>query len=202
MMRLQELHPAVVHLPLAALPFAIGADLMGEASDDPWWREAGRRGIAATALSGALAGITGLIAQEEVNVEGESMEMLITHRNLNLLLTLTAGAMAFWRARRESPTPGYLALGVAGIVGMTYTAYLGGKLVYHHGVGVAPAGGQYRDDAPELVPGELGEFARAMGTDLVRGAGHLGKEVAQGKLAPSLRPRRKWGRESHAEVES
>jgi uncharacterized membrane protein len=185
--RLQELHAAAVHFPIALLPIAVGIDLVGQIADDHRLLEAGRLGIGAAAAGAAVSAITGLIAQEEVNVEGETMDMLITHRNLNLAATVVAGLMATWRAGRERPTAGYLAVGLAGVGIVSYTAYLGGTLVYKHGVGVAPAGGQYREDAPELgEAGQTGAFFEDAATDVAHGAKHLAQEVAQGRIAPWL----------------
>lgn len=59
--------------------------------------------------------------------------------------------------------------------------------MYKHGVGVKAAGGQYRENPPEL--GEAGQnaaFAKDAAVDLVHGVQHLGKETAEGKLLPSL----------------
>jgi uncharacterized membrane protein len=184
--RLQELHPALVHLPIALLPVAIGTDLAGRVTGDDGLREAGRHAMLLTAASAAESALTGLIAQEEVNVEGESMDTLITHRNINLAVTVLAGAMAVWRSKRDRPSTGYLGLGLAGIAAVAYTAYLGGKLVYQYGVGVEPAHGQYRTRPPELTAGQAAAFSKDAARDLAHGAAHLAQEVAKGKLAPSL----------------
>lgn len=185
--RLQELHSAAVHLPITLFPAAIGADLVGRLTGNPKLYEVGRLGIRAAAVGAIASAISGLIAQEEVNVEGETMDMLITHRNLNLTATVLSAFLASRRSKRERPTIGYLATGLAGIGVLSFSAYLGGTLVYKHGVGVAPAGGQYRDDAPELgEPGQTGAFVKDATTDLARGAAHLAKELAQGRIAPTL----------------
>jgi hypothetical protein len=113
--------------------------------------------------------------------------MLITHRNLNIAATLVMGALALWRSRRYRPSLGYLGLGLAGVGALTYSAYLGGSLVYKHGVGVKRAGGQHRQHPPEL--GETGAsaaFAKDAAVDLVHGVKHLGKETVEGKIVPSL----------------
>jgi uncharacterized membrane protein len=184
--RLQELHPSLVHLPITLFPTAIGIDLVGRATGNDHLLETGRRAIGFAAVGAALSAITGLIAQEEVNVEGKTMDMLITHRNINLTATIMTALMTRWRSRRSKPSATYLALGLAGVGALTYSAYLGGKLVYHHGVGVAPAKGQYREHPPELRPGEMGEFSKDAATDLGHGVKHLTSELAQGKIVPSI----------------
>lgn len=186
-LRLQEVHPSLVHFPIALFPVSIGADAVGRATGNRGLLETARHTIELAAVGAALAGVSGLVAQEEVNVEGETMDMLITHRNLNIAATLVMGALALWRSRRYRPSLGYLGLGLAGVGALTYSAYLGGSLVYKHGVGVKRAGGQHRENPPEL--GETGEnaaFAKDAAVDLVHGVKHLGKETVEGKIVPSL----------------
>lgn len=185
--RLQEVHPSVVHLPIALLPVAIAADIVGRATGSRTLLEIGKRAITVAAAGAAVSAVSGLIAQEEVNVQGPTMDMLITHRNINLAATITAGLMAAWRSGRDRPSLGYIALGLAGIGAVGYSAYLGGTLVYHHGVGVKPAKGQWRESPPELgAAGQTGTFARDAATDLAHGVKHLAQELKEGKFVPAL----------------
>ena len=93
-------------------------------------------------------------------------EMLRTHRTLNLGLVGLTTAMAAKRWRERRPSLGYLALGAGGMAVMAYSAYLGGNMVYEHGVGVSSAGGLLESEAPEITTHNLGEVA-----DLT--AGHI-----------------------------
>jgi len=186
-LRLQEVHPSLVHFPIALLPVSVGADLVGRATGNHGLLETARHTVAIAAAGAALSGLSGLVAQEEVNADGEARDVLITHRNLNITATLLLGALALWRSRRYRPSLGYLGLGLAGVGTLAYSAYLGGTLVYKHGVGVQRAGGQYREHPPEL--GETGRnaaFARDAAADLVHGVKHLGQETAAGRIVPSL----------------
>jgi hypothetical protein len=94
--------------------------------------------------------------------------------------------MAAWRLKREEPGAAYLGLGVAVLGAMGYSAYLGGKMVYEHGVGVKPADGLRRGDSPELAPGQVGEFARAAVEDVERAVPHAVDDVRRGDVAPTL----------------
>lgn len=94
--------------------------------------------------------------------------------------------MAIWRADHKRPNAGYLAAGVAGVGVLAYTAYLGGKLVYDDGVGVKPAQGVYRTDAPALRSGQLGAFFATAATDLLHGVQHMIQEVVRGNIVPTL----------------
>lgn len=185
-LRLEEIHPALVHLPIAFTPVAIGADLIGRATGNRSLLSFGQKAIAVAAVGAAVSGTSGLIAGEEVNVEGRSRDMLMTHRNLNFVAALAVGALALWRARRNRPSASYLAVGAVVTGVFAYTAYLGGKIVSEYGAGVAPAGGIYRPDAPALGAAPVGEFAKEAGKDLVHGVKHMVEEIAGGQIVPAL----------------
>jgi len=184
--RLQEMHPALVHFPIAFLPVAVGADAVGSLTDSRSAFSFGQIAICIAAVGAIGAAVTGLIAGEEVNVEGASQDMLITHRNLNSIATVVASGMAIWRINQGKPSAAYFAFGAVGIGVLAYTAYLGGKLVYGVGVGVDPAHGVYRADAPALKSGQIVSFIRTAGTDLVHGVQHMVQEVAKGRLIPTV----------------
>lgn len=191
------MHPALVHIPIALLPPAVGADLLGSATGNKSMLSFGKKSIVVAAAGAIAAAATGLIAGEEVNVEGKSRDMLITHRNLNFAATVVASCMALWRVRRPKPNVAYLGIGIAGVGIVGYTGYLGGKLVSEFGAGVVPAKGVFRADAPALGKGSIGAFLKAAGKDLLRGTGHMIEEVSKGQIVPSivteLRKRRNGG---------
>lgn len=184
--RLQEMHPALVHFPIALLPLAVGADAVGSLTGSRSALSFGQKAVCVAAIGAVAAAVTGLIAGEEVNVKGASQDMLMTHRNLNFVATLIAAGLALWRVRRPRPNAAYLGVGASGVGILAYTAYLGGKLVYDVGVGVEPAQGVYRPDAPALKAGQIGPFFKTAATDLAHGVEHMAEEVAKGKLVPTI----------------
>jgi uncharacterized membrane protein len=183
---LQEMHPALVHFPIALLPLAVGADAIGSLTGNQSAFSFGQKAVCVAAVGAAAAAVTGLIAGEEVNVEGPSQDALMTHRNMNFIATVAAIGMVLWRVKHRKPNAAYLGIGAAGVGILAYTAYLGGKLVYQVGVGVEPAHGVYRPDAPALRTGEIGQFIEAAGIDLVHGVEHMVEEVADGKIVPTI----------------
>jgi uncharacterized membrane protein len=184
--RLQEIHPSIVHYPVALIPTAIGADLLANLTGSERLAEVGRVLMPVAAASAAVSAFFGLVAQEEVNAEGKAGEMLITHRNLNLGLTALGTLMAAWRWGRDEASPGYLALGLAGVGVLGYSAYLGGKMVYEHGVGVKPADGLRYGDSPELAPGHFGEAVRQTVHDVQQSIPRMVEETRAGQIAPAL----------------
>lgn len=185
-MRIQEIHPALVHFPIALLPTSLGADALGRATGNRTLMEFGRMTMPLAAASALISGLFGLVAQEAVDVEGEAEEMLITHRNLNLGLIALAAVMATRRQRRSKPSIGYLLAGAAGSMVMSYSAYLGGHMVYELGVGVREAGGLLPGEAPEVRPGSLGHAARTSAEHLRDGAVNTVQQMAEGEIAPAL----------------
>lgn len=186
-MRVHEVHPMLVHFPIALLPTAIAADAVGALTGNRSLMETGKTLMPLAVAGMAATGVAGFAAQEAVRAEGEAHEMLVTHRNLNVGLLLMSAGLAVLRAGQERPGPGYLLAGLAGAALMTYSGYLGGKMVYRHGVGVGAAGGYDPERSPRIESGHYGEAARIAAADMARGVAHAAREAAHGELAPHLR---------------
>lgn len=184
---LQEMHPAMVHFPIAFLPLSLGADALGRLTGDYALMEMGRRTMPLAAASAMSAAVFGLIAQQAVHAEGQAHDLLVTHRTLNAGLVGVTAALAARRLRSSKPGLGYLAVGLAALGAMGYSAYLGGRMSYEHGVGVKPAGGLNEARGPEVEPENVGESARIAAGNLAQGARGAARESVQGELAPVFR---------------
>jgi uncharacterized membrane protein len=137
-MLLHELHPAVVHAPLALLPTATVADVIAVASGDRAWAKVGRRLWVAGTLSALFSGLAGLAASQEVKLgEPRARDMVFLHGLGNACVTLGAVGVTLWRLGRP-PSLGQSLLGLAANAVALYTATLGGKMVYELGVGINP----------------------------------------------------------------
>jgi len=191
--RLHEIHPALVHFPIALLPFSIGADIVGKLSGQPALSRLGRQTIAPAAASALFSGISGLLAQEHVNLKSDAaMQTLITHRNINIMATVGTGLLAWRRLSmhpKERPGLRYLLGGMGLVAGMIYTAQLGGRLVYRDGVGVEAADGIFEDPSVDYAHDDPIDLMRQTGKSLGVGAKHLVQELGEGKFAPDLNPR-------------
>lgn len=178
----------MVHFPMALLPTALAADALGRVTGSEALLEMGRRLMPLAALSAAGAGVAGLIAQESSKASEEGMRYLVTHRNLNIGVTALTAVLASKRVKRRRPSLGYLLAGAGGLLAMTYSAYLGGHMVYELGVGVRAAGGLDEAKAPPITP-ETAEHAlelskRHVATGLI----HAFDDFADGRIAPLLTP--------------
>jgi hypothetical protein len=123
------------------------------------------------------------MAQGAVRAEGAAHDVLVTHRTLNVGLFATALAMTAARARGE-PGPLYLLAGLGAMAAMSWSAYLGGKMVYEHGVGVEAAGGVRRDASPEIVPGRIGHAARVAVADAAQAIADASRDLRAGQALP------------------
>jgi uncharacterized membrane protein len=188
-MRLQETHPALVHFPIAFLPATLAIDAIGRVTDEEALLTVGRVGMVVTAASAAISGIFGLIAQEASRFDPEAHDVLVTHRNLNLGLIAATGLMAVQRLKRREPSVAYLLGGLVGMGVMSYSAYLGGHMVYEHGVGVKRGGGLAPDRAPHLEPQQAGEVVRVAGSNVADGVRHTVSDLARGEFLPWLSDR-------------
>jgi uncharacterized membrane protein len=157
---LPNLHPALVHLPIALVPLAALLDLAaaGRAKARGWLARAGALVWTVAALSAGATYWAGRQAADSLaGVDPQVQAWIGTHSDwgrytLWAVGLLAAGRVVFWLRRPEHR--GALALG--GLLGLgatalgLQTAELGGSLVYEHAVAVrAPAPAAHAVEAPD-----------------------------------------------------
>ncbi len=186
-LRLTEIHPSTVHLPITLLPAALALDALALATGSRGMADAGRLAIGAAFGSAVLAGVTGALAQGAARIEeGEPRALMTTHRTMNVTLTLALAGMAAHRAGRRWPGAGYFAVGLGALGAMGYSAYLGGRLPYEHGVGVAKADG-LRETA-EIGRDSIGDVIAAAVRAVERAVRESIGEMMRGSFLPALLP--------------
>lgn len=177
-MLLHELHPSVVHAPLALIPTAVVADVIALSTGDRAWEKVGSRLWMAGTASALFAGVAGLAASQEVRLgEPRARDMVFLHGLGNAVVTLAAVGLTTWRLRRE-PTVASTVLGAMGVGLALYTASLGGKMVYEHGVGINPMPGEAAQGTLKGPPLLSREAPAALVHDAAKGLGWL---VARGR---------------------
>jgi uncharacterized membrane protein len=137
------LHPALVHFPVAGWSLASVADVASRWLGEPAWR------FAAISMSaGCLAALAAMAAGlwEFAKLREGHPALPVANRHMlfalaafcaysiSLLLRWSDGAL-------HAPGGAALAASIAGFVLLGATGWLGGQLVYAHGVGVSRGGG-------------------------------------------------------------
>jgi uncharacterized membrane protein len=139
-----NLHPLVVHFPIAWLLAAIVVDVIALVLPRAGWAEATAACLyPAGALSAAVTYLSGRQAAATVWLPGMAHAIVQQHWNWALATTLSFGALAIVRLalafRPSRPSRRMkLALVVAGLAGalvLVRTAEHGARLVYEQGVG-------------------------------------------------------------------
>lgn len=143
--RFPPLHPAVVHFPVALVTFSVAADLAGFFLDSrsllnaAWWA------LAAATAGAAVSVVSGLLDMNREDIEHKSHQYVHIHMKIGFVLFVSVAALTFWRwmiymAPARAPGTFYLTAAVVVLVLTLFQGWIGGELVYSHGVGVAPTG--------------------------------------------------------------
>ncbi|GCB05224.1 DUF2231 domain-containing protein [Ralstonia sp. SET104] len=130
------LHPALVHFPIACWSLAVVADFTGLWLGEVAWRWSG--GLFAVGCGMAfVAMLTGLIELSHVP-EGPAMRTAYWHMGAVLVactLFCTRLLLRLEDLRPLEPNTISLLMDAGGFICLVGGGWLGGKLVYHHGVG-------------------------------------------------------------------
>jgi len=138
-----ELHPTLVHFPIAFFLGAIVLDLYAWYCANPerarvatglLW--AGVATAALTALAGVLAMFTGPAShtEESGNLVWWHIGAAVTQFVLFTLVAFVRG-----RARAAAPPPWTRVVGLVAAAVLVFAGYLGGYIVYHGAAGIEPA---------------------------------------------------------------
>lgn len=131
------LHPLLVTFPIAFLVGALLTDLASQGTSDAFWARASTWLIGAGLVGGilaALAGFIDFIASERIR----SLSLGWYHFIGNALALILSAVSLYLRVSSEAPivTGSELLLSILVVVIFAVTGWLGGEMVFRHGVGM------------------------------------------------------------------
>lgn len=135
-------HPIFVHFTVALLVVGSLLFIIGTLTKEARWQPSclnAARWIFWLGIGAALCTVaTGLIAYYTVPHAKEETHALMNRHLMMALITATFYlALAFWLWRRkQTASTAWIATLLPAIALLGYTAYLGGELVFTHGVGI------------------------------------------------------------------
>jgi len=135
------IHTVFVHFPIALLGTSLAFDLLGLARNDALWWAIAYWNIALGLAVSVITVSTGLIDSTRVP-QGSPAAAIVTRHLIAMLAALSCyGAALAIRPVGQAPTAAglvaTLALEGVGLGLLLLGGFLGGELVYQHGVGVA-----------------------------------------------------------------
>jgi uncharacterized membrane protein len=136
------LHPAIVHLPTGAWTGALIFDLCSIANVGGSAMSVASFACIVVGIAAALAAApTGLADWLEIKPEKPAYHIGLWHLGINVAVLgiFIANAIVRWNHFRTAihVTTLELALSIAGVVLLSISGYLGGRMVFDHGIGVA-----------------------------------------------------------------
>jgi uncharacterized membrane protein len=131
------LHPALVHFPVACWTLATVGDFASLLCGEAAWRPAGLL-LAAGTLLAVPAMLAGMLELAQVPSGSDAIKDVYRHMAAMLLaftLFLLALVLRLDHLHLAAPGAAALALDAAGFLAVAVGGWLGGKLVYQHGIG-------------------------------------------------------------------
>jgi len=140
-MNITLFHPIVNHFTIALFVLVVFLDILGLTTKKEYFHTAAWINLIFGAISGVLSLITGLLAEANVPHQEAAHEIMETHETLGFIIVGAILILFVWRLILKGQFPAramilYLLIGLAGAGVMIRSAFLGGELVFVHGVAV------------------------------------------------------------------
>ncbi len=137
-----EIHPSLVHFPIALLVAGLCTDFYARARRNLSAGHVATGLYVAGVVAGLVTGLAGLLAFFTVPSAhtDQAHDQVVWHLGLALASVVLFAGVAWvrWRGWTELPSVGSLVVGVVAVGLLTAAGYLGGHIVYHGAMGVEP----------------------------------------------------------------
>ncbi len=126
------IHPMLVVFPIGLWVFALVSEIIFRAGGAPLWQDIAFRTMAGGIIGALLAAVPGFI--DYLSLSGRPRRIASYHMALNLSLVVLFAINLLLRTAGNA----YILLTIIGVLGLAVAGWLGGELVYVHGVAVEP----------------------------------------------------------------
>lgn len=138
---MQNIHPLLVHFPIAFLSIFLIFDVVGTLAKKTQWRDAASWFLYFGTVAAGLTVMAGFVAADSVAHGGNVHDIMELHKNFGIAVLILAVVLSVWRIVSGGVIRGAangLFLTLTGLLCgmMALGADLGGLMVYQHGVGV------------------------------------------------------------------
>jgi uncharacterized membrane protein len=138
-----ELHPAIVHFPVALLTIAALFGVLSLFTKKELFKEIAFWNLLLGVIGAIAAVFTGFIDEQNLVHNDEIHKVLVKHKFAGLVILILSFALLTWVwVRKNKYSKGeyiawvlFLVIGTAGVF---YQGFLGGKMVFEQGAGVKP----------------------------------------------------------------
>ena len=136
-----NLHPFLVHFPIALLASSLVLELIGLVRPSPDFTRAGWWTQLLGSIGLMVAVLSGIFARGEVHLDAAGASLLDTHEELAFFNAGVFSILLLWRIAAKTKVPHansvwFLILFGAGVAALCAGAWIGGELVYGFGAGV------------------------------------------------------------------
>ncbi|NOT12887.1 MAG: DUF2231 domain-containing protein [Methylococcaceae bacterium] len=138
---MHNIHPLLVHFPIALLSTFFALDLLGTLVKKPHWRGAASYFLYLGTIAAIFTVLAGFNAAESV-AHGQTVhEIMENHEHLGVFVLSLAAVLSAWRLKsagiiEHAANVFFLLLSTILVVAMAFGADLGGLMVYRYGVAV------------------------------------------------------------------
>ncbi|MCG3180863.1 MAG: hypothetical protein BIFFINMI_03226 [Phycisphaerae bacterium] len=165
-MRLEMIHPVVVHLAIGLLAGSVVFGLLGWLLKRVSLRWTGIWTLWAGVALALLSIVTGGLAEDNILKDKPLHDLIETHCTmawitLGVFAAAGLGWLLAWSGKRKKWEPWLHLLGVVGLALISVTGYLGGEMVYNHGAAVDRQGTPVQKiDMPKATTRPDSDFIR------------------------------------------
>ena len=154
---MKPVHPLVVHFPIALLALSVTADVIAFFAGSDSLRSTGWWSLVGAGLGGALAVLAGLFDMRRADLGEHVHERVHRHMKVGVGLLTAILGLTFWRwtiykQPGHSVSATYLDCAILTMALAGFQGWLGGELVFSHGVFVeraVPTAGANGEGEPE-----------------------------------------------------